>query len=753
MDSLTGIIDPAASLSGTYQISYTIPATSLCSSVSVTAQVTISSATIVVSNPKDQTILYPADALFGVIAGGNNLVYQWQVDKGSGFEDLSNTGVYSGVFTDTLRLKSPYVYMSGYLYRVIVSGVCAPAAVSGQALLTVKLTEHVLTVTAKADDKMYDGNTLASIYLSDDRQPGDSLIVTYTGANFDNQHVGIDKPVFVTGILVSGPDAYKYSYNIITTTIADITPKPITVIATSGLTKVYNAPDPKFTYSYSPQLITGDTFTGSLTRVPGENPDTYPILLGSLSLSSDYSLLYIPADFTITVVRNITIYVKANQSKVYGDPDPVIEYWYEPELDEGDFFTGQLSRDPGENVSTYAINKGTLKTSPKYGVFLNPSYFAITPKPITVTSVADYKEYDGTVASDERPTIVPGLAFFDRAEFIQTYDHKNVGEGKTMIPSGQVKDGNNGMNYMVDFDTVYLGIITPKPITGHITVPNKTYDATVAATIISRTLTGVIPGDIVNYVGGSATFDTPTVGKDKLVSGIGFSLSGLDAPNYTVNPTADTKADILVLVVGTSLSVNASTFTHYSDQITLTATVYGGAPKANGAVAAGTVTFAIEGRVIRDNANNADIPVVISGEDLVATITVSVLETTVTGSMVPGTKEASATFSDENINYQLVPNPAKASFDFIPGFNILVYPNPSPGPVSFKISVDVGAMVTLELYASNGQLVARIFEGFIPTGESKTIPFTGHIAQGIYRYRVMIGSEVKVGNVIIIGVY
>ena len=121
--------------------------------------------------------------------------------------------------------------------------------------------------------------------------------------------------------------------------------------------------------------------------------------------------------------------------------------------------------------------------------------------------------------------------------------------------------------------------------------------------------------------------------------------------------------------------------------------------------------------------------------------------------MVPGTKEASAYFNDEDINYKLVPNPATASYDFRPGFNVLVYPNPSPGPVSFKVSVDVGALVILELFASNGQLVATLFEGFIPTSESKIIPLNCYLAQGVYRYKARIGNEVKVGNVIIIGVF
>ena len=121
--------------------------------------------------------------------------------------------------------------------------------------------------------------------------------------------------------------------------------------------------------------------------------------------------------------------------------------------------------------------------------------------------------------------------------------------------------------------------------------------------------------------------------------------------------------------------------------------------------------------------------------------------------MVPGIKNASAYFNDQNINYDLVPNPATTSYDYSPGFSILVYPNPSPGPITFKISVDVGDVVVLDLYSSNGELVARIFEGFIPTNEAKTIPFPTNLAQGIYRYQARIGKVVKAGNVIIIGVY
>ncbi len=90
-----------------------------------------------------------------------------------------------------------------------------------------------------------------------------------------------------------------------------------------------------------------------------------------------------------------------------------------------------------------------------------------------------------------------------------------------------------------------LADIYPQPIIGSITAANKAYDGTRNATILSRTLTGVHGTDDVHYVGGTATFDTVDIGNAKTVTAIDLSLSGDDAGNYTVNPTAETTADIL----------------------------------------------------------------------------------------------------------------------------------------------------------------------------------------------------------------
>ncbi|MFC1226799.1 MBG domain-containing protein, partial [Pedobacter sp. BG31] len=112
----------------------------------------------------------------------------------------------------------------------------------------------------------------------------------------------------------------------------------------------YGDADPALTYTFAPALVTGDSFSGSLTRTPGENVGTYAINQGTLALSSNYSLTYVGADLTISA-KTITV-TAAAKSKTYGDADPALTYTFAPALVTGDSFSGSLTRTPGENVGT-----------------------------------------------------------------------------------------------------------------------------------------------------------------------------------------------------------------------------------------------------------------------------------------------------------------------------------------------------------------------------------------------------------------
>ena len=83
-------------------------------------------------------------------------------------------------------------------------------------------------------------------------------------------------------------------------------------------------------------------------------------------------------------------------------------------------------------------------------------------------------------------------------------------------------------------------------MTATITVNNKPYDATTAASIASRSLSGVIGNDDVTLgASGTAAFANKNVGTGKLVSVTGLSLDGSAAANYALSaPTASTTANI-----------------------------------------------------------------------------------------------------------------------------------------------------------------------------------------------------------------
>ena len=173
----------------------------------------------------------------------------------------------------------------------------------------------------------------------------------------------------------------------------------------------------------------------------------------------------------------------------------------------------------------------------------------INKRAITVTATTQSKTYgdpdpmltftvggSGLAAGDTIPSVFSGALV--RAS------------GTTVVGSPyQISQGTlvANSNYNITSFTPSALTILPKALVGSITVYSKQYDGNNTATIATRTLSGVVSGDDVSYVGGTATFDNPLAGTNKLVTATGLYLSGADAGNYTVNDTATTYADIYAL--------------------------------------------------------------------------------------------------------------------------------------------------------------------------------------------------------------
>jgi len=127
-------------------------------------------------------------------------------------------------------------------------------------------------------------------------------------------YISSDPAATFTGALVriAGEDVGTYAigqgtlastnYSIGSFVAADfsITTKPITVTATAGQHKAANTADPVFAYTHTAMVGT-DALSGALSRDPGEAVGFYAITQGTLSASTNYTIIFVSAQFEIKV--------------------------------------------------------------------------------------------------------------------------------------------------------------------------------------------------------------------------------------------------------------------------------------------------------------------------------------------------------------------------------------------------------------------------------------------------------------------
>lgn len=79
----------------------------------------------ITNQPADLALTDGSNVQFSIVATGSGLSYQWQTDNGSGFNNITNGGQYSGATTDVLTITSITQSNNNQKFRCIVSvGVC-----------------------------------------------------------------------------------------------------------------------------------------------------------------------------------------------------------------------------------------------------------------------------------------------------------------------------------------------------------------------------------------------------------------------------------------------------------------------------------------------------------------------------------------------------------------------------------------------------------------------------------------------------
>ncbi len=127
------------------------------------ASLTVREQAALTSQPSNVEECEYADVTYSINATGYNLEYQWQVNSGSGWTNLSNGGAYANVSNSTLNINDIATSLSGNQYRCLVSSACSANIYSNAATLTVSATPDITINSSNGEDICQGENTVLSL--------------------------------------------------------------------------------------------------------------------------------------------------------------------------------------------------------------------------------------------------------------------------------------------------------------------------------------------------------------------------------------------------------------------------------------------------------------------------------------------------------------------------------------------------------------------------------------------------------------
>jgi len=437
-------------------------------------------------------------------------------------------------------------------------------------------------------DRVYNGTTTVAVAAGsavlNGTIVGDSVALNAAGASgtMANKNVGIDKPITVSGLALSGTDAGNYSLTDASNATVDISALGITSSGITAINRVYDGTSAVALNTSGAALngaISGDSVslvtsaaTGSMAnKNVGTNK---PVSVSGLSLTGADAFNYTIADASNAVVdisaRSITSTGVTGVDRVYNGTTTVA-------VSAGSaVLNGAISGDSVSLVTSGATgtmadkNVGIDKPVSVSGLTLagaDASNYSlsdasnanvdITALGLTATGITALdRVYNGTtsVGLVTSAASLNGAISGDSVSLVTsgaagTMSNKNVGIDKPVAVSGLALAGADALNYSVADASNALVDISALGITSSgITAVNRVYDGTTAVALNtgSATLSGTISGDSVSLAtsGALGTMSDKNVGTNKPVAVGGLALAGADATNYTLTDTSNASVDI-----------------------------------------------------------------------------------------------------------------------------------------------------------------------------------------------------------------
>jgi GEVED domain/Secretion system C-terminal sorting domain len=227
---------------------------------------------VITTQPSNTFICNNGSGTISVSTTGTGITYQWQVstNNGNSYNDLTNSGVYSGVTSSTLLLTGVTPVMTSYRYRVLISGTCTPANTpSNSVLLTVNTAA---AITANPVNHLYAcvGTSPSFAITASGSSPAYQWQVsTDGGINFTDISGAISSTLALTNVTIAANgDRYR---NVVTVAscgsavssavILTVNPLPVVTISVAPVSEI--KPGEK-TYVTTGSVAPGTSFAWTL---------------------------------------------------------------------------------------------------------------------------------------------------------------------------------------------------------------------------------------------------------------------------------------------------------------------------------------------------------------------------------------------------------------------------------------------------------------------------------------------------------
>ena len=379
------------------------------------------------------------------------------------------------------------------------------------------------------------------------------------------------KTLTASGLVINdGNGGGNYTISYATNATGVITARALT-LTTAANSKTY---DGTTSAAAAPTVTSGAIQTGDVsgftetydTKNVGTNKTLTPAgTVTDGNSGNNYTYTFVSSTTGTITARALTL-TAATNNKVY---DGTTSAAATPTVTSGAIQTGDVAN----FTETYDTkNVGTVKTLTPAGTvtdgnsgnnytytFVTNTTGIITTRALTITAATNTKTYDGTTGAAAVPTVTSGvIQTGDVVNFIEIYNNKNVGNGKTLTASGTVTDGNSGNNYSYSFATNSTGVITAKAITVTAATDSKTYNGTTSS--VGVPTYSLQAGDATTTAP-TQTFNNKNVGSGKTLTASGLVINdGNSGNNYTISYATNTTGIINARALTITAVTNSKTF-------------------------------------------------------------------------------------------------------------------------------------------------------------------------------------------------